>query len=286
MSFICNPKVLRCYCLVYSIPVLAVIGHKNSGKTTVLEGLVVELKKEGFNVASAKHVSKKDFTFDIEGKNSWRHSKAGANPVILVSDNEVVVKIRDGISTVSLGLLMEIAVENGAHVLVLEGFSDIVLKDKKVGKIICIRNKEEYDEYTKRTEGQILGFCSIKPFEEKILNTKDSILFIMKNVISFIEKTQKTIEIHKQLAGLDCRRCGKTSCWELAESIFNEESKLEDCFVLEAKSKLKTMLKVGNTEVPLQPFVAEIIQKTILGLVSTLKGVKIKGDEKIYINIT
>ncbi len=269
----------------FHVPILAVIGHKHSGKTTVVENLVSELTKMGFNVASAKHISKKGFIFDAEGKDTWRHSAAGANPVIAVSNRETIIKTRNGDATVTLEKLTKVSEENGAHVLILEGFSHIALKDKKVGKIICLRNKDEYDEYTKKAEGEILAYCSIQPFEEKILDIKESLSVIMKKVIAFIEKTRRIMEIYKQLAGLDCRKCGKDSCWDLAEAIFREESKLDDCFLLRAKSKLKATLKVGGSEVPIQPFVAEIIQKTVLGLVSALKGVDIKGNEQIYINI-
>jgi len=37
--------------------------------------------------------------------------------------------------------------------------------------------------------------------------------------------------------------------------------------------------------VPIQPFVSEIIGKTILAMVSTLKGVKIRGDERVKIEV-
>jgi len=268
------------------VPVLAVIGHKHSGKTTVVEGLVSELVKKGFKVATAKHVLQKGFTMDTEGKDTWRHSVAGANPVTMVSDKETVIKIKDGVKTVSLVALSKTAEENGANVMVLEGFSSIVLKDKSVAKIICVRNQDEYGEYKKNAKGEVLAYCSIHSIDKKVLNTRKGLPVIVEKAAAFIEKNRKILETLNQLAGLDCRKCGKTTCWELAEAIYKGEAGLDECILLKAKPQLKTTLEVKETEVPIQPFVAEIIQKTVLGMVSTLKGVNIKGDEQIHIDIT
>ena len=68
------------------VPVIAVLGHKSSGKTTVIEKCIRELTKKGLKVASVKHVALKGFSLDSKGKNTWRHSAAGANPVVSVSN--------------------------------------------------------------------------------------------------------------------------------------------------------------------------------------------------------
>jgi molybdopterin-guanine dinucleotide biosynthesis protein B len=268
------------------ISVLAVIGRKHSGKTTVVEGLVSELVSKGFRVATAKHVRIKDFSMDTKGKDTWRHSTAGANPVIMVSDRETTVKIGDGVQSVSLDVLAKIAENNGADVIALEGFSSIVLKDKRVGKIICVRNRDEYDEFRKTVEGEVLAYCSINPIERKVFDTKSDLPAIVEKATAFISKSQKILGILSQLAGLDCRKCGRASCWELAEDILGKKAKLDECVPLKLKPELKTTITVGNVEVPIQPFVAEIVRKTILGMVSTLKGVEVTGEEQIHIDIT
>jgi Na+-translocating ferredoxin:NAD+ oxidoreductase RNF subunit RnfB len=109
---------------------------------------------------------------------------------------------------------------------------------------------------------------------------------MLEKATSFIEKSRKIIEIQKQLFGLDCRKCSKRSCWELAEAIYKDEAKLEDCVPLKAKRGLKATIIVNDAEVPVQPFVAEIVRKTVLAMISTLKGVNITGKEQIQIKIT
>ena len=59
------------------IPILSIVGKSNSGKTTLLEKLITELTGRGWRVATIKH-NKHGFNIDHEGKDSYRHKKAGA----------------------------------------------------------------------------------------------------------------------------------------------------------------------------------------------------------------
>jgi len=70
-------------------PAIAVVGRKNSGKTRVIEILTIELTKRGYKVAAVKHVPKKDFTIDTEGRDTWRFANAGAKIVVAVSPMEI-----------------------------------------------------------------------------------------------------------------------------------------------------------------------------------------------------
>jgi molybdopterin-guanine dinucleotide biosynthesis protein B len=149
------------------IPVIGVVGFKNSGKTTVVEGLVRELTKRGYGVATAKHISQEGFSIDHKGKDTWRHALAGANPVIGVSDVETSVLIKDGITRFSLVDLLGFAPK--ADVIVLEGFSQIVLSNERIGKIFCVRNTDEYADFKEKTTGETMAFCSLQPLEESIL---------------------------------------------------------------------------------------------------------------------
>ena len=65
--------------------VLGITGWKNSGKTTVTERLVTEMVRRGWRVSTVKHAHH-DFDIDKEGTDSFRHRKAGATEVAIVSD--------------------------------------------------------------------------------------------------------------------------------------------------------------------------------------------------------
>jgi molybdopterin-guanine dinucleotide biosynthesis protein MobB len=251
----------------------------------VVEGLVSELVKRGLRVATVKHVSRSGFSMDAEGKDTWRHTVAGANPVMLVSDVELTVKIRDGAS-VTLDTLTKIAEENGAEVVVVEGHSFVVLKDRRVAKIVCVRSKQEYAEYKEAAVGEVLAYCSIQPVDEGVLGTKAGLPLMAEKATAFVEKSRKIISIQRRLGGLDCGKCGRASCWELAEAVYGGEAELGQCLPLGAKSELKATIIVNGAEVPVQPFVAEIVRKTVLAMISTLKGVNITGKEQTQIKIT
>ncbi|KQZ98540.1 molybdopterin-guanine dinucleotide biosynthesis protein MobB [Mesorhizobium sp. Root157] len=64
--------------------VFGITGWKNSGKTTLTERLVTELVSRGWKVATVKHAHH-DFDIDKEGTDSFRHRKAGASEVAIVS---------------------------------------------------------------------------------------------------------------------------------------------------------------------------------------------------------
>ncbi len=62
------------------------VGHSNSGKTTVVEKLLPELKRRGLSVATIKHAHHK-VELDTEGKDSWRYKQAGADISMLVTSS-------------------------------------------------------------------------------------------------------------------------------------------------------------------------------------------------------
>ena len=72
------------------LPIISVVGKSKSGKTTLIEKLIPELKKRGYRVGTVKHASH-DFDMDKKGKDSWRHKAAGADTVIVVSRQRIVM---------------------------------------------------------------------------------------------------------------------------------------------------------------------------------------------------
>ena len=71
-------------------PIICIVGKKKSGKTTFIEKLVPELKALGISVGTVKHDAH-SFEMDHEGKDSWRHRKAGAETVVVSSPTQVAV---------------------------------------------------------------------------------------------------------------------------------------------------------------------------------------------------
>jgi molybdopterin-guanine dinucleotide biosynthesis adapter protein len=70
--------------------VIGVCGFKNSGKTTLVEKLVRHLTTKGFSVSTVKHAHH-DFDIDHEGRDSFRHRKAGATEVAVASQQRFAI---------------------------------------------------------------------------------------------------------------------------------------------------------------------------------------------------
>lgn len=71
-------------------PIISVVGKSNSGKTTLIEKLIAELKIRGYKIGIIKHAHH-GFTMDREGKDSWRHRKAGADTVLVASPDGIAL---------------------------------------------------------------------------------------------------------------------------------------------------------------------------------------------------
>jgi molybdopterin-guanine dinucleotide biosynthesis protein B len=70
------------------------------------------------------------------------------------------------------------------------------------------------------------------------------------------------------LPGLDCGHCGCATCYEFAREIIRGNRKPEECVSLQPLVRIK----FGDFEMPMNPFISGIAEKTIRGMLSTLKG--------------
>ena len=67
-----------------------IIGQPGSGKTTLIVDIIKELNKQNIKVGSLKH-SAHVHELDKPGKDSYRHRKAGASPVSMVTKEMTAV---------------------------------------------------------------------------------------------------------------------------------------------------------------------------------------------------
>lgn len=72
---------------------IAVIGGKHSGKTTIVEHLIVELKKRGYRVGAIKEMVRIP-TLDTPQTETDRYAQAGAEEIVAVPRNETVIFIK------------------------------------------------------------------------------------------------------------------------------------------------------------------------------------------------
>ena len=68
--------------------VITIVGHSNSGKTTLIEKLIPELKRRGYRIGTIKH-SHHVISMDHPGKDTYRHRAAGADTVLAASPGQI-----------------------------------------------------------------------------------------------------------------------------------------------------------------------------------------------------
>jgi len=228
--------------------IFGVVGSSDSGKTELTCRLIEHFKGLGYKVASIKH-TRGDFSIDSEGKDTWRHSEAGADLVVFSTPNESDLLLKRHLELDELISIMDKI--DGPDIFIVEG-----MKEADIPKISVD-----------------------KKFEETAW------LHYENDIEPIIEAIEKEIELKKilvKLAGLDCGECGHPDCKSLARSILKGENSVEDCTKL--KNKERVRLKIDDEEIRLGSFPEKVVERTIRGLISSLKD--IDGDEeKIEIEI-
>ena len=137
------------------IPIVSIVGTSDSGKTTLIEKLVPELVRRGYRVATIKH-DVHGFDVDREGKDSWRHKRAGAHTVVISSPQKLAL-IRDVDHDAELGELRDKYIQD-VDIILSEGF-----KRNPQPKIEVFR-REKRRELLCTKEDNLLAIAANEPF--------------------------------------------------------------------------------------------------------------------------
>ena len=137
------------------VPILCFVGRSNSGKTTLIEQVISLLVREGYRVATIKHAGH-GFNLDTEGKDSWRHKRAGASTVIVTTKGSLAL-FTDVDEEVRVEELRDRYVREGIDLIIAEGW-----KNEGLPKIVVVR--DHVGEVDVSPEG-LLAMVSNKPLQ-------------------------------------------------------------------------------------------------------------------------
>lgn len=134
------------------IPAIAFSAWSGTGKTTLVEKLIYELKSRGLRIAAIKHDAHR-FEIDKEGKDSWRFTHAGADMTIVSSPEKTAI-----IETRERSLADNLSMIHDVDLILVEGWKNeqlprIGISRKATGKglpatpesYIAIVTDEEYE---------------------------------------------------------------------------------------------------------------------------------------------
>lgn len=154
-------------------PLVSIVGESKSGKTTLIEKLISELKSRGYRVATIKH-SIHNLSFDKPGKDSWRHIKAGSDATAVVSPDQVVI-IKPVSGEPDLNEIARLLGDD-CDIILAEGF-----KQSSVPKI------EVHRKAAGPTLGYVKDIIAIATDEPMETNTRHFSLNDIKGLATFLE---------------------------------------------------------------------------------------------------
>ncbi len=228
--------------------IVAVVGSSNSGKTTAIEAIIKGLTKKGYKVASAKRIPEPEFTIDTEGKDTWRHAKAGASTVLSVAPNELTTIDKRETKSITLEQLVA-HIPDDTDVTIIEGFKALVGEEMNIPKIVAIKTAAEMSEAINKYKN-IIAFIGKAP--DKKIETEIPFIDTLK-------EPEKLVELVNDKVAIQVER--------------------------KHKREEKITITVNDQTLPMGDFVQDIVRNSVLAMIASLKGVKIKGEEKVSIII-
>lgn len=212
--------------------ILGISGSQNTGKTTLTTSIIREMVKRGYKVSTIKHTH---HDFDMKDKDTWKHREAGAELVIGAGERTFIT-INEETSLEKI--IKYIKFMKNLDFLIIEGF-----KSEKYAKISTTPVKDEYT------------ITSVDVFN---LNPD--------KIPSLVDLAEK--RTYGLISNTNCGYCGYETCQGLAKAIVKGEASEDQC---KMKKFYEVELFIEDKNIPLNPFVQDILKKGIIGMLSTLK---------------
>jgi molybdopterin-guanine dinucleotide biosynthesis protein B len=227
--------------------IIGIYGYQDSGKTKLVEQLASAMVKKGYSVASVKHTAG-EWSLDQNGKDTWRHWKAGSDPVVFSSASETSIIVHSPTSLEDItGLLQR---EFNPDIIIIEGYKKGRFPKVAVG--------------------------GIKPLSGTVMRNPD-----LSTLIRYVEREVKVERALRSLPGLDCGKCG-LDCEKLARAAVEGKRRLSACKEL-AHSHVR--ITIDGKRITTGRFVAEVADKTVRGMLSSFKGYRHGKDVEIRLNV-
>ena len=223
---------------------IGVVGYHNSGKTTLASALARELRDRGCTVAAVKHASER---VDLQGKDTARLAEV-ANPIGFISADQ------SGILWRGAKRLEDLYPHLKADLLIIEGFKG----EKTFPKIACLTGQPQDANLF---DGLVI--CAVGPTPSGLV-----VHVPVLGLDDIREIADLVIEKAFKLPRLDCKGCGHDTCYELAQEIVRGTRTISDCVSLDPE----TVVTIDGELLPTNPFISRIIESTIRGALSPLKG--------------
>lgn len=159
-----------------------VSSRSGTGKTTLMEAMVKRLKGKGYRVGVVKH-SGHEVSFDREGSDSWRLTRAGSDVTVLAARGFLAVLRAVDRPSLDTAFL---EASSGTDIVLVEGFKEMAVPKIEVYRSahcheLCCRGERGIDPH-------LVAVASDVPLDLDVpvldLNDHDEIFgFILKRIL-------------------------------------------------------------------------------------------------------
>ncbi|MGG0654993.1 molybdopterin-guanine dinucleotide biosynthesis protein B [Rummeliibacillus pycnus] len=116
--------------------ILQIVGYQDSGKTTLMEQLIIQASNEGLRVGSIKHHGHGGIPMVESSKDSVRHEKAGANVTAVEGEGTLRISIQQ--DNWQLAEILAIYESFKMDIILIEGY-----KNEQYSKVVLLRTAED-----------------------------------------------------------------------------------------------------------------------------------------------
>jgi len=147
-----------------------------------------------------KHIHHGGFTIDTEGKDTWKHARAGAKIVIASSPDELAV-IKKMPHEAKFEEISRVLHSENLDVVFLEGFSKATAQRGGVYKIVAAKDVRDLKHTLAKTHAPILAITGPVTEKQSIPNSHTPLLNIQKEgpvITSILRRLLRPHEIERQ----------------------------------------------------------------------------------------
>lgn len=239
--------------------------RRKVGKTALGTAVARRLVELGYSVSVVKHVGHR---FDVEDKDSARYLSTGVERVVVSGHGILAIYIPRHVDD-----LARVLGFTRTPIVVVEGFSR-----STIGDAIAVVGGVEDLEYAKQVQGLIAIATHTEGFTDRVVGLDVEVVDVgdVERIVEIIIGRAKE-KIYEQLPKTDCGMCGYSGCMEFTEAYLHGEAGV--CPLI-----ADIVLKVDGKNIPMNPFVKNVLRGIIGGFVKTLKNIP-KDYKRVEITV-
>lgn len=257
----------------------AFIGRSNTGKTTLLKRLILELKKRGYSLGAIKSCSH-GFSLDLEGKDSWHLMESGAQAVALIGDARTAFiknnKVRPSIKDIAKDYFgnMDVVLSEGGR------------RETQIDKIEILRKGvQSFPETSMHDLSAVISDCDIDLDIPVFKSTE------INKIADFIEKKirkkEKSVSLQVNNKNIHLNSFLQNEFINVISAAVEPLHGFSGCpeeIYLSIQDESKVHLEIDKKRVGLNRFLQSFLKDLIFGMAGNLKGVPDK-PEKLILSI-